>query len=49
MTEAPNPAYTPNGSGQHLTKGDEDNGWIVPLEELSYAERERPEVENTKL
>ena len=34
--------------GQHLTK-DEDNGWIVPLEQLTDADKQKADVENTKL
>lgn len=48
MVESANPAVTPNGSGQHITK-DEDNGWVVPMDQLNREEKERPEVENTKL
>lgn len=49
MQERENPAVTPNGGGQHISKADEDNGWVVPLDELSKAEKEKPEVENTRL
>ena len=48
MVERENPAVTPNGGGQHISKKDEDNGWVVPLDELSKAERDQAEVENTK-
>ena len=48
MVERANPAVNSNGSGQHITK-DEDNGWVVPLDQLNKEERERPEMENTKL
>lgn len=49
MQEVANPAVTTNGGGQHISKADEDNGWVVPLDELSKEEMKRPEVENTKL
>lgn len=49
MQEVENPAVTPNGGGQHISKDEEDNGWVVPLEELSKTEKEKPETENTKL
>ena len=48
MLERENPAVSPNGGGQHL-KREEDNGWVVPLDQLSDAEKQKPEVENTKL
>ena len=51
MTERENPAYTPNGSGGHLTKPttDDEQGWIVPIEELRRAEMNRPDVQDTRL
>jgi len=51
MTENENPAYTANGSGGHLTKPskDDEQGWIVPIDELNRAERNRPDVLDTKL
>ena len=49
MTERDNPAMTSNGGGGHLSKKDDDNGWVVPIDELSKAEKEKPEVEDTKL
>lgn len=49
MVERENPAVTSNGGGQHISKKDDDNGWVVPIDELSKAEKEKPEVEDTKL
>ena len=49
MVERENPAVTPNGGGQHISKKDEDNGWVVPMDDLSKEERDQAEVENTKL
>ena len=48
MVERANPSVSPNGSGQHLKK-EEDNGWVVPLDQLTDAERAEPDVANTKL
>ena len=48
MLERENPAVSPNGGGQHLKK-EEDNGWVVPLDQLTDAEKSEPEVANTKL
>ncbi len=47
MLEKDNPALTSNGSGQPFSKKDEDNGWIVPIDELKKSEK--PDVEDTKL
>lgn len=49
MTESANPAYTANGSRQPISRHDEDNGWVVPMDQLTSAEQNYPEVENTKL
>jgi hypothetical protein len=46
MVERENPAV--NGH-QPISKRDEDNGWVVPIDQLSPAEKGRPEVEDTKL
>jgi hypothetical protein len=48
MLERENPALTRNGGGQHISKFDDD-GWVVPLDELSGNEQGQPEVENTRL
>jgi hypothetical protein len=48
MSERDDPAVTRNGGGQHISKDDEDNGWVVPLDELSKDEREQEIVANTK-
>ena len=47
MLEHENPALTSNGS--HPLKKDEDNGWVVPIDQLTQEEKEKPEVEDTKL
>eukprot|EP00914_Ancora_sagittata_P019477 GHVO01038931.1.p1 GENE.GHVO01038931.1~~GHVO01038931.1.p1 ORF type:complete len:649 (+),score=84.42 GHVO01038931.1:207-2153(+) len=47
MLEHAHPAYTPNGSGQHLR--DDEDGLIVPLDQMTAAELARPELENTRL
>ncbi|KAK2189165.1 hypothetical protein NP493_114g05045 [Ridgeia piscesae] len=44
MTESANPAMS-----YPVSKKDEDNGWVVPLDQLSPAERQKPDTENTKL
>ena len=49
MLEKDNPAVTSNGGGQHISKLDEENGWVVPLDQLSKIELDQPEVENTRL
>jgi len=46
MQERDNPAVTRNGGGQHISS--DDDGWVVPLDELSKAELDLPEVENTR-
>jgi len=48
MVERENPALTRNGGGQHISKFDDD-GWVVPLEELTGVDHCYPEVENTRL
>ncbi|ELT94730.1 hypothetical protein CAPTEDRAFT_207988 [Capitella teleta] len=47
MLEHAHPAYTPNGSGQHLR--DDEDGLIVPLDQMTAAELAQPELENTRL
>ena len=49
MLERANPALPSNGGGQHLTKHDDDDGWVVPLDELTGLDRNLPDVENTRL
>ena len=49
MVERDNPAMTSNGGGGHLSKKDEDNGWVVPIDELTKSDKDKPEVEDTKL
>jgi hypothetical protein len=53
MVERANPSVSPNGSGQHLRgpggRDGDDNGWVVPLDQLTDAERAEPDVANTKL
>lgn len=44
MMESANPAMA-----YPVSKKDEDNGWVVPLDQLSPAERQKPDTENTKL
>ena len=34
---------TPNGANS------QDNGWVVPLEQLTNQEREQPDVESTRM
>jgi len=46
MVERPNPSMTPNGSGRH-PQNDEDNGWVVPIDQLSKSEKAK--IEDTKL
>lgn len=48
MLERANPALPANGGGQHL-KRDDDDGWVVPLDELTGLDRSLPDVENTRL
>ena len=49
MLERANPAMPLNGGGQHLNKRDDDDGWVVPLDELTGLDRSLPDVENTRL
>jgi len=49
MLERANPALPANGGGQHLNKHDDDDGWVVPLDELTGLDRNLPDVENTRL
>lgn len=49
MLERANPALTSNGGGQHLNKHDDDDGWVVPLDELTGLDHSFPDVENTRL
>jgi len=49
MLERANPALPSNGGGQHLNKHDDDDGWVVPLDELTGLDRNLPDVENTRL
>lgn len=49
MQECPNPSLPVNGGGQHISKYDDDDGWVVPLEELASLEQTAPEIENTRL
>jgi len=48
MLERANPALPANGGGQHL-RHDDDDGWVVPLDELTGLDRSLPDVENTRL
>ena len=48
MVERQNPAVA-NGSGGHISKKEQDNGWVVPIEQLTKKEKSKPEVEDTKL
>ena len=38
-----------NGSGGHISKKEQDNGWVVPIDQLTKKEKSKPEVEDTKL
>jgi hypothetical protein len=49
MLECPNPALTHNGGGQHINKYDDDNGWVVPLDQLTGLDQNVPDIENTRL
>jgi len=49
MQERANPSLPVNGGGQHLNKQDDDDGWVVPLDELTGLDRNLPDVENTRL
>ena len=49
MHECPNPALPYNGGGQHISKYDEDDGWVVPLDELNGLHQHVPSIENTRL
>jgi len=49
MLERANPSLPVNGGGQHLNKHDDDDGWVVPLDELTGLDRNLPDVENTRL
>lgn len=48
MVERQNPSVA-NGSGGHISKKDQDNGWVVPIDQLTKKEKSKPEVEDTKL
>ncbi len=48
MVERQNPAVA-NGSGGHISKKEQDNGWVVPIDQLTKSEKSKPEVEDTKL
>jgi hypothetical protein len=48
MMEKENPALTKNGNGQHISKKDEDNGWVVPIDELR-SDKDKMDMEDTKL
>ena len=48
MVERQNPAVA-NGSGGHISKKEQDNSWVVPIEQLTKKEKSKPEVEDTKL
>ena len=48
MLERQNPAVA-NGSGGHISKKEQDNGWVVPIDQLTKSEKSKPEVEDTKL
>ena len=49
MQECPNPALPHNGGGQHISKHDDNEGWVTPLDQLDPVEQNVPEVENTRL
>ncbi len=48
MVERQNPAVA-NGSGGHISKKDQDNGWVVPIDQLAKSDKSKAEVEDTKL
>ena len=48
MVERQNPSVA-NGSGGLISKKDEDNGWVVPIDQLTKSEKSKAEVEDTKL
>jgi len=49
MQECPNPALPRNGGGHHISKDDDNNGWIIPLEDCSYIDQNSSVYENTRL
>jgi len=50
MQERPSAALPLYGGGEHLQRHDDDDGWVVPLDELAGLDPRRfPDVENTRL
>ena len=49
MQECPNPSLPRNGGGQHISKDDDDDAWVTPLEDYNGIEQNSSVFENTRL